>query len=77
MDLADRSYFVQNIVFTVPLSYIFLATYYGLFNFDLLDMMALHWDGNTDPYSLLYSFYNTWRLAVPAVYNSLQLLAID
>ena len=75
-DTVDESFVMFNFVFTIPLAYMFAATFYGMFNFKMIEIMAVHWDGNTDPFSLLQSVINLWRLAVPAVYNALQILAI-
>lgn len=73
----DRAYFAQNIIYLIPMSYVFWCTFYGLFNFDVIEVLALHWNQNTDPFCLMQSSVNTWRLAVPAVYNFLQILSID
>ena len=55
----------------------FWCTFYGLFNFDVFEVLALHWNQSTDPFCLMQSSVNTWRLAVPAVYNFLQILSIE
>jgi hypothetical protein len=57
--------------------YICYATNYGLFNFDLIEFLALHWNQNTDPYCLMYSCINTWRLGIPIAYNFLEIFNIQ
>lgn len=61
----------------VPFGYICYATNYALFAFDMVDWLALHWHKNTDPFALLYSVINTWRLGVPIAYNFIQIFDIQ
>lgn len=42
-----------------------------------MDFLALHWKQQTDPFALLYSVINTWRLGVPIAYNFLQIFNIQ
>ena len=74
--ICSSKLFLLQIIYLIPLSYIFWCTFYGLFNFDVLEVLALHWNQSTDPFCLMQSSINTWRLAVPAVYNFLQILSI-
>ena len=39
----------------IPFGYMFFAAFYGLFEFDQVQFLALHWNQNTDPYCLMYS----------------------
>lgn len=61
----------------MPFGYLFYASFFGLFNFDHLEFLALHWNQNTDPYCLLYSPINTWRIAIPISYNFISIMGIE
>ena len=50
---------------------------FALFSFNAVEMLAMHWGNRTDPISLSYSFYNMWRLAVPVVYNILDIMDVS
>lgn len=47
---------------------------YGVFSFNIVDMVALYWNNRTDPISLVYSSISLNRLAVPVVYNAMNIL---
>ena len=70
-DFNSYPFFVQNIIILIPMGYMLYAANFGLFDFDQIEFLALHWSHNTDPYCLLYSSINTWRLAIPIAYNFL------
>jgi len=57
----------------VPLCYMSLCTFYGLFSMKLSYFFALRWNHHTDPSSLLFCGTLLMRLAAPLVYNYLQL----
>ena len=75
--IVGDSFRAQTIFITIPMTYMFAASMYGLFSFDALEIIALHWGHRTDPISLVYSFINMWRLVVPVVYNALQIIGVD
>lgn len=76
MNQETRSYLTQNMIIFIPFCYYFYAAFYALFNFDQIEFFALYWNQNTDPFSLMQSSINTWRLAIPIGYNFIQLLSI-
>ena len=77
MFAVGNSFRAQTIFITIPLTYTFSASMYGLFSFDAVEMIAMHWGNRTDPISLVYSFINMWRLAVPVVYNILDIIDVS
>ena len=57
----------------LPLFYIALCTFFGLFSMKFSYFFALRWNHHTDPASLLFGATLLMRLAAPMVYNYLQL----
>lgn len=55
----------------LPLFYIAMCTFYGLFSMKFSYFFALRWDHHTDPSSLLFCATLLMRLAAPMVYNYL------
>jgi len=73
MTVDIASFSAAYMVYFVPLCYIALCTFYGLFSMKLSYFFALRWDHHTDPSSLLFCGTLLMRLAAPLVYNYLQL----